>query len=198
MFEKVNEFEKVIADYFGAPYAIATDCCTHGLELSLIYAEANKITIPEHTYLSVPMTAVKLRLDWEWKQEYWRDYYNIGNTNVIDAAVLWKHNSYVPGSFMCISFQYRKHLNLGKGGMILTDDKAAYEDLVKLSYDGRSRDKPWAQQSVETIGYHYYMTPETAMLGLEKFPQVRDSMPKTWGWENYPNLQTMPVFMLRS
>ena len=31
----VDLFEKKIADFFGAPYAIATDCCTHALELSI-------------------------------------------------------------------------------------------------------------------------------------------------------------------
>lgn len=198
MFEKVNEFEKSIAEYFGAPYGIATDCCTHAIELSLIYTNANNITVPEHTYLSVPMTAIKLRLEWEWKQEYWRDFYSIGNTNIIDAAVMWKQNSYIPGTFMCVSFQYKKHLNIGKGGIILTDDRTAYEDLIKLSYDGRTRDRPWAQQSINSIGYHYYMTPETALLGLERFSQVKDLKPKAWGWENYPNLQTMPVFISKN
>ena len=46
-----------------------------------------------------------------------------GNTNIIDAAVYWKENCYIPNSFMCLSFQFQKHLNIGKGGMILTDDK---------------------------------------------------------------------------
>ena len=31
----VDLFEQKIAGFFGAPYAVATDCCTHALELSL-------------------------------------------------------------------------------------------------------------------------------------------------------------------
>ena len=46
--------------------------------------------------------------------------------NVIDAAVLWEKNSYVKGTMMCISFQFQKHLSLGRGGMILLDDKDWY------------------------------------------------------------------------
>ena len=29
------EFEKTIAEYYGAPYGVAVDCCTHGMELCL-------------------------------------------------------------------------------------------------------------------------------------------------------------------
>ena len=34
-FETVQEFEKQIAKFYGAPYAVATDCCTHAVELCL-------------------------------------------------------------------------------------------------------------------------------------------------------------------
>ena len=40
---------------------------------------------------------------------------------IIDAAVHWESDSYVPGTYMCISFQFRKHLSLGRGGIILFD-----------------------------------------------------------------------------
>lgn len=41
-----------------------------------------------------------------------------------------------------------------------------------MVYDGRSDDKPWGEQDIDMIGYHYYMTPETASLGIEKFKEV--------------------------
>ena len=84
----VEQFEKKIANFFGSPYAIAVDCCTHGIELCLRYTKANNITIPARTYLSVPMTAMKLNLKWEWIEKDWKDYYILGNTNIADAAVL--------------------------------------------------------------------------------------------------------------
>ena len=73
----------------------------------------------------------KLGIEWDWKDEKWQNYYYIGNTNIIDAAVYWKENCYIPNSFMCLSFQFQKHLNIGKGGMILTDDKNASIELKK-------------------------------------------------------------------
>jgi len=193
VFKIVNEFEKQIANFFGAQYAVSTDCCTHAVELSLIYTKAKTAHIPTHTYLSIPMTAKKLNLDWSWKEESWIDYYYI-TENVIDAAVLWKRNSYIKNTFMCVSFQFRKHLSLGRGGIILTDNKAAYQDLIKLGYDGRHRDAPWAEQNINSYGYHYYMTPETAQEGLNKLPNAINTQPKQWSWKDYPNLNIMDVW----
>jgi len=193
-FETVVEFENKIASFFNAPYAVAVDSCTHGVELCLRYKQSNNITIPKKTYLSIPMTAIILGLDWEWKDENWQDYYYIGNTNIIDAAVLWKRNSYIPGTYMNLSFQFKKHLSLGRGGAILLDNKDDYDYLKRMSYDGREESTPWVEQNVSILGYHYYMTPETAEIGLEKFENVKDVTPKIWTHEMYPDLSEMSVF----
>ena len=37
MLDKISEFEKALAKYTGAPYAIMTDCCTHAIEMCLRY-----------------------------------------------------------------------------------------------------------------------------------------------------------------
>jgi hypothetical protein len=140
------------------------------------------------------MMAVRMNLDWVWDENPWENYYQLGETPVFDAAVLWKENSYIDGSFMCLSFQYQKHLSLGRGGMILLDDKYSYESLIKLSYDGRIRDIPWREQNISSIGYHYYMTPETAKLGLEKFQYAKNSSPREWKYEDWPDLREMEVF----
>ena len=49
---------------------------------------------------------------------------------------------------MSISFQFRKHLSLGRGGVILTDDKDAALELKKMSYDGRHPDYSWSEQNI--------------------------------------------------
>ena len=63
-----------------------------------------------------------------------------------------------------------------------------------MRYDGRTDDKPWMEQDVDTIGYHYYMTPETAELGLQKFGDAVNNKPKLWSYKDYPDLRTMKVF----
>ena len=195
---KVEEFEKLIANYYNAPYAVAVDCCTHAIELCLRQTDPHNLGIhvncPKHTYLSVPMTFSKLRLNWEFTDEEWEDYYYIGNTNIIDAAVYWKQNSYIPNTKMCLSFQFKKHLNLGRGGMILLDNYEEYVTLKKMRYDGRSDDKPWAEQDIDTIGYHYYMTPETAQTGIYRFVTAEVTEPRKWSYQDYPDLSDMKVF----
>jgi dTDP-4-amino-4,6-dideoxygalactose transaminase len=195
MFDKVVEFEKNIAEFFGSPYAVATDSCTHALELCLRHTQHNNITVPTRTYISVPITLIKLGLQWNWKEEEWSDYYFLGNTNIIDAAVLWGENTYIPDTFMCLSFQFRKHLNLGRGGMILLQNKNDYDKLKKMSYDGRDLSYPsWGMQDINTIGYHYYMTPEVANDGIIKLNKIKNQFSKKWTYKDYPYLPNMTVF----
>ena len=190
----VPMFEESVARFFGSRHAVAVDSCTHGLELCLRHQNIEKITIPARTYLSVPFLATKLGLEWEWREENWKDYYQLGGTNIYDSAVLWKKDSYIPGTFMCLSFQFQKHLSLGRGGMILTDDTEAACKLKKMSHDGREPRVPWREQDIDTIGYHYYMTPETAALGLEKLPEAIDTEPRQWVIEDWPDLRNMEIF----
>ena len=191
---KVQHFENIIKYFYDAKYAVAVDCCTHAIELCLRLIKPVAVTCPTHTYLSVPMTFEKLNINWAFYEQYWKDYYYIGNTNIIDAAVYWERNGYIPNTLMCLSFQYKKHLNVGRGGMILLDNPDQYEQLKKMRYDGRVDDIPWAEQNIDTIGYHYYMTPETAELGIERFKEAETKEAKKWSWRNYPDLKTMKVF----
>jgi len=192
-FEAVKIFEEKIAKFFGSPYAIAVDCCTHGIELSLRYTKAKQINVPKRTYLSIPFLAEKLNINLVWKDENWVDYYYI-TKDVIDAAVLWKQNSYIPNTYMSISFQFQKHLNLGRGGIILTDNEDAAIELKKMSYDGRLPNIPWREQNIDIIGYHYYMTPETAQLGIDKLPKVIEEKPRKWLSDDWPDLTKMKIF----
>jgi PAS domain-containing protein len=138
--------------------------------------------------------SVKLYSFIEQKTEKWQDYYTITNTNIIDAAVYWKKNGYIRNTLMCLSFQYKKHLSLGRGGMILTDNKETAMQLKKMSYDGRLPNIPWAEQNVDMMGYHYYMTPENADIGIDKFKTASITEPKQWSYLNYPDLSMMKVF----
>lgn len=95
---------------------------------------------------------------------------------------------------MSISFQYQKHLSLGRGGVILTDNLDAATQLKKMSYDGRLPNIPWRNQNIDTYGYHYYMTPETATLGLEKLQKAIETPPKQWVITDWPDLTQMNIF----
>lgn len=193
----VTEFEKQIAAFYGAPYAVAVDSCTHGIELCLRYCKTTFLMSPKRTYLSVPMLAKKIGTSLYWMDWNWDEYYSVTgdfSPQIIDAAVLWRKGSYLSGSFMCLSFQYQKHLSLGRGGMILCPDKESAEQLKKMSYDGRLPGIPWREQDIDTMGYHYYMTPDTAALGLQKLPKAIATEPRKWTVNDWPDLTQMKIF----
>mgnify|MGYP001344149895 CR=1 FL=1 len=192
-FEIVEKFEKEIASFFGAPYAVAVDSCTHGIELCLRYKLVKKIIVPSRTYVSIPFLANKLKIDFEWSHEQWTDYYFL-TEDIADAAVLWKRNSYIKEKLMSVSFQYQKHLSLGRGGVILCPNTTDHYHLKKMSYDGRVPGIPWREQNIESIGYHYYMTPETAKLGLKKLDTAISISPKQWRYNDWPDLTKMKIF----
>ena len=192
--ETVTSFENEIAKFYGAPYAVAVDCCTHAIELCLRYKKIEKFTVPPNTYPSIPNLAEKIGIEFEWEEQEWKDYYQLGGTNIIDAAVFWKETSYIIDTFMCLSFQFQKHLSLGRGGMILTDDKEARDKLVKMAHDGRTPGISWVKQNIDIIGYHYYMIPEIAEEGLRKLPDAINTKPKKWSITEWPDLRNMEIF----
>ena len=63
-----------------------------------------------------------------------------------------------------------------------------------MSYDGRHPNTPWREQNISTIGYHYYMTPETAKMGLQKLPQAIATKPIKWTVNDWPDLTQMEIF----
>lgn len=189
----VEDFEKEIAKFYNAPFAVATDSCTHAIELCLRHTNATSASCPNRTYVSVPMTFEKLGLEWQFRRQVWQDFYLVTD-KVVDAATFWQPRGYITNLFMCVSFQFRKHLGLGRGGAILCDKEHDYYKLKKMSYDGRLPSAPWAEQNIDTLGYHYYMTPETAQLGLDKLPKAKETKPKIWTDNDYPDLSAMTVF----
>ena len=57
-FESVKNLETKIAKFFNAPYAVAVDCCTHGVELCVRYTNTKVISVPKRTYISIPFLAI--------------------------------------------------------------------------------------------------------------------------------------------
>jgi dTDP-4-amino-4,6-dideoxygalactose transaminase len=191
----VQEFERIIADFFGAAHGVAVDCCTHALELVLRDIDWREhITLPAHTYMSVPMMLDHLHIPYSLRTQCWREAYEVVPGYLWDAATLWRSQSHQPRSVTCVSFQFRKHLSLGRGGMILLDDADQAQRLRRMCHDGRSPELTQWQQDITELGYHYYMTPETAALGLLQFEQRRDSPYRAWSWQDYRDLRELSYF----
>ena len=64
-FDSITKFENEIASFFGSPYAVAVDCCTHAIELCLRYKDIKHYTVSKRTYISVPFLANKLNISFD-------------------------------------------------------------------------------------------------------------------------------------
>lgn len=170
--EIVGIFERKVAQFTGANYAVAVDCCTHALELAIRYEAMfdrvpNTIKLPAQTYVSVPMMLKQLGYDIELIDFVWTGQYCLLGTRVTDAAVRWMKGMRIKDTLQCLSFQIKKPIPIGRGGMILCDTEQEYNQLKLMSYDGRDLNTPYdSDEHVKCNGYHYYMTPEDAARGI--------------------------------
>ncbi len=164
-------FEKVVADYTGAPFVVATDGCNHGMELVIRLLNIKKLSCPAKTYLSVIQLLTDLNLDYELTDEDWakKGEYRFGLTNLWDSARRFEKNMYQPGQIQVVSFGNTKPMHVGKLGAILLDSKSQYLELSMMRSDGRDLNiSPWSLQKVFRQGYHYCPTFEDCAKGVEK------------------------------
>lgn len=181
-FEIVKAFEQRMADYTGARYAVAVDSCTNALFLCCKYFDVTNVLIPKRTYLSVPMSVINAGGKVAFTDEIWRGVYQLKPYPIWDAAKRLTSGMYIKGQYMCLSFHIKKHLSIGKGGMILTDDIDAVDWFKKARYEGRS-EKPYINDDIDMIGWNMYMTPEQAARGLilmQNYPDRMNDLKETY------------------
>lgn len=184
----VDIFERKVADFAGAKYGVSVDCCTHGLFLSLKYLKAQGLVeIPKHTYQSVAMYIQHAGCQPSFRDEQWSGMYQLRPYPVWDAATRWRRGMY-QGGFHVVSFQIKKRVPIGRGGMILTNDAEAYAWLCQARHDGRDMTVSQWDDDADICGWHMYMTPEDAARGIMLMDQVPDDTPDCGGWQNYADL----------
>ena len=171
MYERNNvirQFEKVIADYCGAPYGVTMESCSAALLLCCIYCKVKEVTIPKRTYFSVPFSIIHAGGTVKYSNLKWQGAYQLKPYPIIDSAVRLKKNMFKKGFFHCLSFQYSKHIPIGRGGMILTDSRKARDWFRLMRNDGR-REVVKEKDYVKLDGWNFYMTPEQAARGISLF-----------------------------
>ena len=196
-------FEEKLATYTGAKYVVAIDNCSNAIFLSLKYEGiVNKIvTIPSRTYPSVPcaiLHAGGIANFRPTKGVTLKGEYDLEGTRTVDSALRFTHQMYIPGRFQCLSFTGPyKHLKLGKGGAILTDDYKAYLWFKRARFSGR-RECSYHTDNFDELGWNMYMMPEIATRGIllmEQFYNV-DGSPRTNEDIElpYPDLSKFPIY----
>jgi len=194
-FKIVKMFEEEVAEYTNSAYAVAVDSCTNAIFLCLKYlgVEGKEVIVPKHTYLSVPMSVIHAGGIPVFKQIEWSGIYQLKPFNVYDAAKRFTSDMYIPNTFMCLSFHIKKHISIGKGGMILTDNPDAVEWFKKARYEGRS-EKNYTEDNIKMLGWNMYMTPQAASHGLSlilNYPEHVSDLGENGG---YKDLTTNDVF----
>ena len=171
----VDLFEKNVATYAGSKYGVAVDNCTDALFLCLKYLGAKgEITLPKRTYVSVPCSVIHAGCQVKFEDIEWSGQYQLAPYPVYDAATRMRKGMYIEDSYYCLSFHRRKHVPIGKGGMILTNDKKEYDWLKVARYEGRHIDKLYKDDTFDVIGWNMYMPHEQAAEGLELFKNIKD------------------------
>lgn len=180
----VKMFEDELSDYTGSKYAVAVDSCTNALFLCLTWLREQNgpvdVTIPRHTYLSVPQSVLNSGHNLKFDNRKWQGIYQLKPFDLYDAAKRLTRGMYIPNSLMCLSFHTKKHLKIGKGGAILTDSKEAYEWFKRARYEGRSEVK-YHEDDIATMGWNMYMRPDDAARGLmllQNFPEHNEDLPE--------------------
>ena len=177
----VKMFEEEIAYYTGAPYAVSVNSCTNALFLCCKYMEVQEVTIPKRTYLSAPQSIIQAGGSVSFEDLKWEGLYQLKPYPIWDAAKRLTSGMYIPGSHMCLSFHIKKHLKIGKGGMILTDSKSFVDWAREARYEGRSEGVPYQLDNIDSMGWNMYMTPEQATRGLmlmQNYPEHVPDIPE--------------------
>ena len=192
-FKVVSLFEDAIADYTGSPYAVAVDSCTNAIFLCCKYMEVKAVNIPSLTYLSVPQSIIHAggEVIFDTRMNNWKGIYQLWPYPIYDAAKRLTSGMYQKDTYMCLSFHIKKHLKIGKGGMILTDNEDAVKWFKKARYEGRS-EVAYHKDKIDSLGWNMYMSPEQAARGLtllQNYPIHNEDLE-----EGYKDLTEFPVF----
>ena len=125
----------------------------------------------------------------------WSGVYQLKPYNIWDGATRWSEGMYVGNdAIQVVSFQIKKRVPIGRGGMILTDSKEAFEWFKYATYDGRNLRQYYMDDEFAMIGWHMYMTPEDAARGIMLMDSVPEVNEDTGGSATYSDLSEREVF----
>lgn len=197
----IEDFEKTIAEYAGSKYGVAISSCTNAIFLSLLYLKSiGEITlglvirVPSRTFMSVPMSIINAGFKVGFVERDWSGLYPLDPTRVWDSATRFTKGMYVKDSLQCLSFQYRKHLPIGRGGMVLTNDKKAVDWLKQARHNGKHPGISKWEDTFEMVGWDMYLTPSDALLGLTLFNRLPKNNKDCCCQDDYPDLSKQEIF----
>lgn len=212
-FSIVDDFEQALCEYTGAPYAVAVNSCTNALFLALKFHYDHKderpkhkhiyncdITIPSHTYVSVPMQIKHAGYNVNFSDEKWEGCYQLKPLEIWDSARRFTSGMFntrpiIMSSYpyVCVSFHWSKILGIQQGGAILHADYQFDEWARRARFDGRTEGLAPKDDNFKELGYHMYMSPEIAAEGLVRLMHLPKNNPDLPN-DDYPDLSQLEIF----
>ena len=206
-YQVTRDFEALLCEYTGAPYAVAVNSCSAALLLAVEYfagyTKGMEIEIPKHTYISVPMSIIRAGCWPVFRDESWRGVYRLKPLPVWDCARRFTSGMYDSrsqgayglnsGQFQCVSFAANKILGIEQGGAILHDNPTADAWFRRMRFDGRGEGIDPREDTFPVVGHHCLMLPSIAaqaLLRLYHFPKHNEDMPDY----PYPDLSKLKIF----
>lgn len=194
----VADLEQRVSSWAGSKYGVAVESCTMAILLSLNYVgvKGHTIDLPKFTYPGVACSVLHAGAKINFTDEKWEGIYDLNPAPIIDGALRFRKDMYVKGTLHCLSFHLRKRLNLGRGGMILTDNEEAYEWLKLARFDGREAVPLQEQKEFTVLGYNAYMQPQDAARAIQIFELLRnkDLPDLPFAEQNYTDLSLHKIF----
>lgn len=212
-YQVIKDFEAAVAEYTGAPYVVAVDSCTNALFLCLMWAIESwdykqgfnplpgEITIPKHTYLSVPQQIIHAEFEVIFTDLQWSGYYQLKPFPIYDSARRFTSNMFrylhveldnqVP-LFMCTSHHWTKPLGIERGGCILHNDLEADIWFRRARFHGRT-EGVHPKDDNPIMGWNMMMLPSVAANGLVRLSHLPKDNPDLPN-DNYPDLSKMDIF----
>jgi hypothetical protein len=122
----------------------------------------------------LPGTIIRIGGNVEYEDLSWKGCYQLKPYPIFDSACKLSKQMYIANTFQCVSFSANKILNIGKGGMIFTDDVDAVKWFKLARYEGREEITLMNQETFDVMGWNMYMTPEQASRGLVLMNYLKD------------------------
>ncbi len=195
----VERFERAIAEYVGARYAVACSSGTAALCLAFSALDRESIVTTTNTCAATVMAALSADLEAhlvDIEPDTWQSLdvtvpvHLMGHPSVLSLIFDWQvedaahalgakfDDGFMVGSCKnskatCFSFHPSKTITTGEGGMVTTNDQGMWEDMKALKDYGR-----YKPNSHESFGLNYHMTEFQAVLGLSQLARINEFLDK--------------------
>jgi dTDP-4-amino-4,6-dideoxygalactose transaminase len=196
----VGQAEELLADYAGSKYAVCVESGSAAILLSLFWqrtktGDLGVVSCPKRTYPSIPCSIILMGGKVQFRDEDWHGTYKLDPYPIVDGALRFRRGMYEKGTLHMLSMHIRKHIPVGRGGAILTDDKDAYEFLKRARFDGRGP-VPLQNDEFTQLGFNAYMEPSNAARAIQLIQALGDRELPDLKVEDqkYPDLSKFSVY----